>query len=265
MKKIILAGFILMSTMNLLAQDRLFNYTYQSAVLNKGEKEIEVWMSILEGKENYYRQIRNRVEYEVGLGSNLQTAFYVNTYSKTAFDETSGKMITSSPTLSFSNEWKYKFSDATANAIGFAGYLEFTVAANKFETEIKAIFDKRLGRSTHALNLLLEPEYIHTAKNGEEYTEKELKYDVYYGYAYELNKNWNLGIEASYKNVYIKEDDITHSAFFAGPTISYNTKNFWINASVSPQITGNNSGANSNLNLEEYTKLDSRIIFSFSF
>ena len=265
MKKIILASILLMSTMSILAQDRIFNYTYQSAVLNKGEKEIEVWMSILQGKENYYRQIRNRVEYEVGLGSNLQTAFYVNTYSKTTFDKTTGKMVTSSPTLSFSNEWKYKFSDATANAIGFAGYLEFTVAANKFETEIKAIFDKRIGRSTHALNLLLEPEYVHTAKDGKEYTEKELKYGVFYGYAFELNKYWNLGVEANYKNVYLKDDDITHSAFFVGPTISYNIKNFWINASISPQITGNNVSGDSNLNLDEFTKLDSRIIFSFTF
>ena len=77
-KSSLIVSFLLISTINLMAQDRIFNYTYQSAVLNKGQKELEVWTTVFSGKEDYYREIQNRVEYEVGLGSNLQVAFYLN-------------------------------------------------------------------------------------------------------------------------------------------------------------------------------------------
>ena len=73
MKKIfLLISFLILLSLNINAQDRIFTYTYQSNVLGKGQKELEVWTTLHLGKENYYREIRNRVEYETGLGSNLQ-------------------------------------------------------------------------------------------------------------------------------------------------------------------------------------------------
>lgn len=266
MKNILLVtSFLLFSTMSVLAQDRIFNYTYQSAVLNKGEKEIEVWTTVLSGKTDYYREIQNRVEYEIGLGSNLQTAFYLNSKQKAGFDDITGEIVMDATEISFSNEWKYKFSDAVANSIGFAGYAEFTVATDELEIELKAILDKKIGKTTQALNFTFEPEWETTTSNGKEVTEKEIKYDINYGFAYEINKNWNLGVEIISKNVYIDADKITHSALFAGPTFAYNIKNFWINLSVSAQITGNHTGADSNLNLDEFTKVNSRLLFSFTF
>ncbi|MFI0492131.1 hypothetical protein, partial [Flavobacterium sp.] len=59
---ILISAFLLLSTMRLMAQDRVFNYTYQSTVLAKGEKELEVWTTVLQGKKDYYREIQNRVE-----------------------------------------------------------------------------------------------------------------------------------------------------------------------------------------------------------
>jgi len=45
--------------------------------------------------------------------------------------------------ISFSNEWKYKFSDPVADKIGFTGYAEVTVATDELELEFKAILDKK--------------------------------------------------------------------------------------------------------------------------
>lgn len=265
-KKLVLASFLLLSTMSLLAQDRVFNYTYQSAVLNKGEKELEVWTTVLQGKEDYYREIKNRVEYEIGLGSNLQTAFYLNTKQKAYFDKATGTIIVKAPAISFSNEWKYKFSDAVANRVGFAGYLEYTIAPHETEIELKAILDKKIGRSTHALNLTFEPEWKAATANGSVTTETELKYDLNYGFSYTLNKNWNLGAEVINRNVYIKNDDFTHSALFAGPTVAFYTDKFWVNLAFSPQVLGiNNPDNSSGLNLDEFTKMDMRLLFSYSF
>lgn len=266
MKKLVLASILLLSTMTILAQDRVFNYTYQSAVLNKGVKELEVWTTVLQGKEDYYREIQNRVEYEIGLGSNLQTAFYLNTKQKAKFDEALGEIVMSSTEISISNEWKYKFSDPVANRIGFAGYAELTVATDELEIELKAILDKKIGKTMQALNFTFEPEWETTTKNGKVSTATELKYDINYAFAYEINKNWNLGAEIINRNVYIKDDSFTHSALFAGPTVAYNTEKFWVNLSVSPQVAGlNNPEGMSGLNVDEFTKMDVRLLFSYSF
>ena len=265
-KSFLIASFLLLSSLSMMAQDRIFNYTYQSSVLNKGQKELEVWTTVEQGKQDYFRQIKNRVEYEVGLGSNLQTAFYVNTKQKASFDDVTGEIDMTAAEISFSNEWKYKFSDAVANKIGFAGYFEYTVATDELEIELKAILDKKIGRTTHAMNFTFEPEWETTTKDGKVTTGTEIKYDVNYGFSYEISKNWNLGAEIINRNVYIKEDKFTHSALFAGPTLAYNMNKFWINLSVSPQVAGlNNPTGMKGLNLDEFTKADARLIFSYAF
>lgn len=267
MKKIFLSTLILFLTLlNTNAQDRLFNYTYQSTVLNKGQKELEVSINSLDGKENYFRQLQTRVEYEVGLGSNLQTSFYLNSKQEAFFDDITGEIVMEPTEISVSNEWKYKFSDPVADKIGFAGYAEFTVATDELEIELKAILDKKIGRTLHAVNITFEPEWETTSKDGKKVVGTELKYDFNYGFSYSLNNHWNLGAEVINRNVYIKDDKFTHSALFAGPTLGFSTDKFWINLSFSPQIIGIHNPDNaSGLNVDEFTKMDSRLIFSYSF
>jgi hypothetical protein len=265
-KNILALSFLFLSTMSLLAQDRIFNYTYQSSVLNKGQKELEVWTTVLQGKDNYYREIQNRVEYEVGLGSNLQVAFYLNSKQKAFYDDITAEIVMDPTEISFSNEWKYKFSDAVADKFGFAGYAEITVATDELELEFKAILDKKIGRTTQAANFTFEPEWETTTRNNKVTTNTAYKYDVNYGFAYEINPNWNLGAEIINRNIYLKEENFTHSALFAGPTVSYNTDAFWINLSVSPQVAGLSNPNNvKGLNFYEFTKMDARVLFSYSF
>jgi hypothetical protein len=267
MKKIFLiVNLIVLCSLHSIAQDRIFTYTYQSNVLNKGQKELEVWTTVLQGKIDYYREIKNRVEYEIGLGSNLQVAFYLNSKQKAFFDDVTGEIVMDPTEISISNEWKYKFSDPVANTIGFAGYFELQLATDELEVELKAIFDKKIGRTLHAVNLILEPEWETTTEDGKVKTETEIKYDANYAFSYNVNKNWNLGAEIVNRNVYIKSDKFTHSALFGGPTISYCTTNFWINLTAMPQIAGlNNPEGMKGLNVDEFTKFETRLIFSYSF
>ena len=264
MKKYLL--LTLLSPICLLAQDRIFTYTYQSNVLGKGQKELEVWTTLHLGKENYYREIRNRVEYETGLGSNLQVAFYLNSKQKAFFDEATGEIVMDPTEISISNEWKYKISDPVANKIGFALYGELAIATDEFEVELKAIFDKKIGRTLHAVNLIFEPEWETTTVDGKVTTNSEIKYDFTYAFSYNINKSWNIGAEIMNRNVYIKADDFTHSALFGGPGFSYSTKNFWLNFTAMPQIAGLSSPEGmKGLNVDEWTKFETRLIFSYGF
>src|SRR5665647_1980133 len=91
------------------AQDRVFNYTYQSGVLNKGQKEIEIWSTLASGRADFYRSINHRMEYEVGLGGKLQTSFYLNYgYGKSVIEENGIQRLKNDTKYSFSNEWKLK-------------------------------------------------------------------------------------------------------------------------------------------------------------
>ncbi len=267
MKKIFLiTSFLFLNSINLMAQDRIFNYTYQSNVLGKGQKELEVWTTVLTGKKDYYREIQNRVEYETGLGSNLQVAFYLNAKQKAFFDNATGEIVMDATEISLSNEWKYKFSDPVANQIGFAGYAEFSIATDELEFELKAIFDKKIGRTLHAVNLIFEPEWETIASEGKVTTESEIKYDINYAFSYNINKKWNLGAEIINRNVYIKNDKFTHSALFGGPTISFSTDKFWLNLTVLPQISGlQNPEGIKGLNTDEFTKFETRLLFSYAF
>jgi len=252
--------------MGLYAQDRVFNYTYQSNVLNKGVKEIEVWTTVNSGKNDYYRELESRVEYEVGLGSNLQMSFYLNSKQKAFYDDITGEIVMDPTEISFSNEWKYKFSDPVANKIGFAGYGEITVATDELEFELKAIFDKKIGNTLHALNLVTEFESETSTVDGKIKTNKAIKYDVNYGASYTFSKKWNLGGEFLYRNIYAYEDKTTQSAIFAGPCLEYHVDNFWINLSYAPQLAGlKNPDGLKGLNVDEFTKNNFRVLFSYWF
>ena len=58
------------------AQDRVFTYTYQSNVLNYGQKELEVWTTFGTARKDYYRGLDHSLEFEMGLGGNLQQERY---------------------------------------------------------------------------------------------------------------------------------------------------------------------------------------------
>lgn len=255
-----ISAILLLSVSFISAQDRLFTHTYQSGVLAKNQKEIEVWTDVATGKDSFYRNISNRLEFEIGLGKNLQTAFYLNTKQIANFDDITGEIVVNPFEISFSNEWKYQISKPVADKIGSALYLEYGISADEFELELKAILDKRIGNSTHAFNAVYEPEWKTATEDGKKVVEKELKYDFSYAYAYQINKNLNLGFEAVNKNM--KEGDERNSALFVGPAISYNSEKFWVNVSVLPQVS---AVTKSGLNTTEFTKLNTRLIFSFAF
>ncbi len=124
MKKILillaLANFVQVN-----AQDRLFTYTYQSTVLNKGQRELEIWNTMSTGRNDFYSRLDNRTEFEIGLGHNLQTAFYLNLTSKTStLEDASGKYLKTgnemeswNQGIKFIDEWSY--FDAQEKKLGW--------------------------------------------------------------------------------------------------------------------------------------------------
>jgi hypothetical protein len=247
-------------------QDRLFTYTYQSGVLNKGQKELEVWSTMHNGRTNYYRGFDHRLEFETGLGGNLQTAFYLNYGYSTGIEENNGvQSLNNSSEFSFSNEWKYKMSDPVANALGSALYFEYTLSPTDAELEGKLILDKQIGKTTHAFNLVGEYEFSKEFNNlGNKITttsQRELKVELNYAFAYKIKDGLSAGLEVFNENQFSRSSKWENSILSLGPCVSYSTNGFWVNLTVLPQITNLKGGG---LDLIEHEKLQTRLAFSFA-
>lgn len=246
-------------------QDRLFTYTYQSTVLNKGQKELEIWNTLRTGRADYYSRLDNRTEFEVGLGGKLQTAFYLNITSKTStIDENSVKTLETENEVSFSNEWKLKLMDPVANPFGLAIYGEYGIGSNEYELEGKLILDKKLKNLTIASNAVFELELKPVPASGNTTWEKEKKFDLNLAFAYSISPKFALTIENLYKNVFV-DNALEHSALYSGPGFSYSLENFWLNFTALPQITSFKGSTGGSLNLNEFEKVQFRLLFSYVF
>jgi len=263
MKRILLFGVLLIS-LSTQAQDRLFTYTYQSNVLNKGQKELEVWSTMRTGRDNFYRAFDHSLEFEVGLGGGLQTSFYLNYgYSKGIETDNNVQSLVTENSYSFSNEWKLKLSDPVIDNVGSALYFEYKLGTDETELEGKLILDKQIGNSTHALNIAGEYEIGKLfVPNGNAIDVKninEYHLEFNYGYGYKLNKNWALGAEVMDENT-ISGGNLEYSVLSAGPSLSYATEGFGVNLSCLPQITNLKTG---NLEFHDNQKLQTRLIFTY--
>lgn len=265
MKKILVLSMLVLS-FSAFAQDRLFTYTYQSNVLNRGQKELEVWTTLKTGRTDFYNAFNHRLEFEVGLGGNLQTSFYLNYgYSKGIETDNGIQSLVSGTSYSFSNEWKWKLSDPVVDPIGSALYLEYGLGTDETELEAKLILDKQLGKSTHAVNIVgeyeLEREFETVGNNVVVKSEGEYKLEFNYGYSYKLNKNLALGVEVMNQNT-ISEGNWEYSTLSAGPTLSCNFQGFWVNLTCLPQLTNLKTG---DLEFHDSQKVQNRLIFSYVF
>ena len=265
MKKIYLFS-VLLICLSTQAQDRLFTYTYQSNVLNKGQKELEVWSTLSNGRENFYRAFDHSLEFEVGLGGRLQTSFYLNYgYSKGIETANNIQSLVSGNTFSFSNEWKLKLTDPVINPVGSALYFEYKLGTDETELEGKLILDKQIGKSTQALNLVGEYEmgnnFSSNGNNIDIHPYSEYKFEINYGYAYKLNTNWALGVELMNQNT-IADGNWEYSVVSVGPALSYSIEGFGLNLSCMPQLTNLKTGTPE---FHDNQRLQTRLIFTYEF
>ncbi|MBA3706346.1 MAG: hypothetical protein H0W84_10755 [Bacteroidetes bacterium] len=271
----LLIASLILTVSSSIAQDRQFVRTYQSSTLAKGVKDLEVWNTYRTGRQYFYNRLDQRLEFEIGLTDKLQTALYLNAEHKTfashldtlgGIKDTSSSGVFSESGFSVSSEWKFKISDAVANTIGSALYLEFTVGTSEVEIEGKIILDKRTDKNIFAFNIVGEYEMGFDVKKGETQIEKEMKAELDLAYMRMLNPYLGLGLEIRNHNVFVK-DKLEHSALFGGPTLFYSGDKFFIILNALPQWTNlqvNEHNPNS-LNLNEYQKIEARLLIGFNF
>jgi hypothetical protein len=258
MKKFIFAAISFFLVINLYSNERKFSYTYQSGVLGKGNKELEIWTTARIGKDiPYFARTDHRLEFEWGITNRLQTAFYVN-FRNVSLDNGSG-METEFEFQGISSEWKYQFTKPKKDALGFALYGEIGLSTNEAELEAKLIFDKNVKKSTFALNLVFENEW--ELSSGE--AESEMVFEGDLAWCYDITSSLSAGLEVRNHNEFV-EGEWEHSALFAGPVISFSQPSWWFTLTVLPQLAAlKGETGETGLVLDEHEKLETRLLFSF--
>ena len=238
------------------ANDRHFSYTYESAVLAPGEKELEVWTTYRNGRDTRYTRFDERLEFEIGLVPGLQTSFYVNL---TAIGQDSAGELSKSTEVTVSNEWKWRLLDSAADGIGLALYGEVTAGVDELELEGKLIIDRRFGSLLLAANFVAEHEW----EFGIGQTEKELHLDGFLAASWFFTPRFSVGIEAWNANI-IAEGTWEHSAFFLGPVVSYAGDGWWVTLTVLPQLPAfKPSEGGGKYVFSDYERFQARLLFSW--
>jgi hypothetical protein len=256
MKRIIAGLFaLLLVPQALLASERHFGFSYESPVLKEDTRELETYTTYSFGKDLFYSALKERIEFEVGLGGDLQTSLYL-TFKQEMADDGS-EIVNEFMFDGISSEWKLKLTDNVADAVGIGLYGELKFAPDAFETEVKLIIDKKSDNFIWALNLTAEPEFSFV-----ENTPTAWSIVPSLGIGYFLSEHFLFGVEAVSENVYDGDPSVnTMSTVSVGPVISYTSKNWWMTLTALPQVANLNAPG---LDLVESQRWQIRLATSFS-
>ncbi len=244
------------------ANDRHFTQSYETAVLSPGTVEVEPWTTLRLGKDSYYAGLDHRLEFEVGLTDRLQTSVYLNLGSE-AVRVPGGPVAAHATSTGISSEWKLKLSDAVADPIGSALYLELTMMAEEIEVEAKILADKRVGPWHLVTNGIYEFEHNYAEQL------REHKLQLTGGVAWFATSQVSVGLEAMSFNVLAADvgtatpgpTHFAHGALMAGPVLACSLERGWIAVSVTPQLYGYKGALpGSNLNLAEFEQVTARVL-----
>jgi hypothetical protein len=266
MKKIFLSVAIIIIVASLHAQDRYFARTYNSNVLPKGAIDFEMWHTSRFGHANqFYHAQDQRLEAEVGLGKNVQAAFYFNSHQERFSESNDGTVVSNE--IGFSNEWKWKVS-GPAKKLGLAVYGEWGIkGGDELELESKIILDRSFGKSMFAFNGVVEYEKEFGWADGKTNSDQwELPVEFDLGYMYNVNPSLGLGFEFRNHNEISKDQGWEHSVLFGGPTVNFRGSNWFIIANFLPQWVNlrKTDSAPGNKVLDEHERVEARILFGIS-
>jgi hypothetical protein len=265
-KTFFVAVIVVLISGTLSAQDRFFGRTYTTSVLPKGGIDLEFWHTSRFGHENQFFHAQDqRLEVEVGLGANWQTAFYFNRYQKRFSETTDGTV--SSNEIGFSNEWKWKASGPNRK-LGVALYGEWGVkGGDELELETKLILDRTIGKSLFAFNGVVEYEKeFEWEQNKVVSDEWEAPVEFDLAYMYNIKPSFGIGFELRNVNGISKEHGWEHSVLFGGPTINFRGDNWFVVANYLPQWVNlkKTNEAPFNKVLDEHERAEARILVGIS-
>jgi len=243
------------------ADEPLFGYIYTTDLLPKGQKEVEQWLTVREGRsKGSFHLLQARTELSYGVADNFQLSGYLNTAwahaNRNAADGTTvppevfadyqsdpGHPFTKFRFETVSLEGIYRFSSPYTAPVGAAVYFEPSIGPRTRELEWRLILQKNFmqDRLVFAFNTTLgyewrklhgDPDADPASVDFRTHWDKET--DVNFGLAgsYRFTSNWSLGAELQNEREWAKLNPFKarnriNQAWYSGPTLHYGGRHFF--------------------------------------
>lgn len=248
------ASFLLLGqgfTPTALADNRHFAYVYEAQTPNKGELEIEQWVTFQKRsrQDPKLNVLALRHEIEYGITDDWMIALYVPDWEVRSgrsfendgphFDDVAVESI-------------YRLTDPRTDWLGSALYAELKVGDQLVELEPKLILQKNVGLFTIAYNVAPELEW-EGPKLGE--LEHNIVLQQSAGVSYEVSAAWSVGLEAVHT---IEWSDWKHpeeDSLLVGPDVAWRHDRFW--ATIAPLFEA--------VKNDETPAFQVRLLFGFEF
>jgi hypothetical protein len=252
------------------ADEPLFGYIYTTDLLPKGQKEVEQWLTLREGRSNgSFHLLQTRSEISYGAADNFQLSGYLNTAwthaNRNAADGTTvppevfadyrsdaDRPFTKFRFETVAVEGIYRFSSPYTSSLGAAVYLEPSIGPRTRELESRLILQKNFmqDRLVFAFNATLgyewrklpgDPDADPASVDFRSHWDKET--DVNFGLAgsYRFTSNWSLAAELQNEREWaglnpFKARNRTNLAWYSGPTLHYGGRHFFATVTTLIQL-----------------------------
>jgi hypothetical protein len=260
------------------ADEPLFGYVYTTDVLPKGQREIEQWATLREGRsQGDFHVLQTRTEISYGLTDDLQVSGYMHFAWADAFHNTPegetappeifadysvepDKRLDRGRFEGVSGELLWRLASPYTAPIGVALYVEPLIGPRTRELESRLILQKNFhdDRVVIAGNitvgqewrrLLADPAADPASVEARDHWDRETDVNFGLGASWRFRPNWSVGMEFLNEREWAGLDPFadskrTNVAYYLGPNIHYGGRRFFATATFLAQLGAASDYAN---------------------
>ena len=232
-------AFIFCCTSHVRATERHFAFTYEVTTAEKGELELENWVTwqFHRGRdgEPASHQFDFRHELEYGITDRLQASLYfadwhINDHpggeDRVHYDDAALEVI-------------YRLSNPGTDFIGSAVYGEIRGGPDFFELEGKILLQKNFGKWVAAYNVQLEGEWT-----GERLQQRAGEFAQTIAASYEINPRFTIGVEVLHEIDLPNWNNAEKSVLWAGPNASVRCGHWYATVTALARLSDNRDEPN---------------------
>lgn len=226
--------FIVCSSAPVYATERHFTFTYEVTTADKGELELENWVTwqFHRGRDGapHTNEFDFRHEFEYGITDRLQASLYfadwhINDHpggdDRVHYDDAALEVI-------------YRLSNPVTDLLGTAVYGEIRGGPELVELEGKILLQKNFGKWITAYNAVLEGSWA-----GEHLEERKGEFSQTAAVSYEINPRFMVGAEALHEIDIPNWDKAEKSVLWAGPNASVRFGHWYVTLTALTRLSEN--------------------------
>ncbi len=232
------------------ATERHFTYTYEVTTAEKGELELENWVTWQfhrgRGGEPNTNEFAFRHEFEYGITDRLQASLYFADWHTNNHPGGGDRVHYDDAAL----EVIYQLSDPVTNFLGSAVYSEIRGGPEFCELEDKILLQKNIGKWIATYNGTLEARW-----SGEHLNEREGEFAQTLAASYEINPHVSVGVEMLHEIDIPSWDKTERSVLWAGPNASVRSGHWYLTVTALARVSHNS----------DEPKVQTRLITGYEF